>query len=135
MRLRRTTASIEPRRTADRFFSWKITPVDVRSDREYRAVHIPCATHVPLAQLHHLIGGIRTDQPVVLLCRSGHRSALAALIARHHGLDAMAVAGGMSAWLATGRPPVWPSETTLAKRSTTVARSAPLKSVPAEPSR
>jgi rhodanese-related sulfurtransferase len=119
MRLPRRVASIKPRRAADRFFSGTISLIDVRSDREYRAVHIPCARHIPLSQLRRRVDEIRTDRPVALLCRSGHRSALAASIAQRHGLDAMSVAGGMRAWLASGRPAVWPSETTLEKRSTT----------------
>jgi rhodanese-related sulfurtransferase len=118
MGLRRPIASIKPARAADRFFGGKISLVDVRSDREYGAVHIPCARHIPLPQLHRRITDIRTDRPVALLCRSGHRSVLATLIARRHGLDAMSVAGGMRAWLNEGRPAVWPSGM---KRSATVA--------------
>jgi rhodanese-related sulfurtransferase len=110
---------ITPARASDRFFGGKISLVDVRSDREYRAVHIPCARHIPLPHLHRRIRDIRTDRPVALLCRSGHRSVLATLIARRHGLDAMSVAGGMRAWLNEGRPAVWPSGLKLEKRSPT----------------
>jgi rhodanese-related sulfurtransferase len=106
-------ASIEPARAADRFFSGAISLVDVRSDRERRAVRIPRAKHIPLPQLRRRIDEIRTDRPVALVCRSGHRSALAALIARRHGLDAMSVTGGMSAWLTAGGPAAWPRDPTL----------------------
>ena len=122
MRLHLPIASIKPRRAADRFFSGTITLVDVRSDREYRAVHVPCATHIPLPQLHRRLSEIRRDRPVALLCRSGHRSALATLIAQRHGLDAMSVAGGMRAWLTAGRPAVWPSEMTRSTRARSHAR-------------
>jgi rhodanese-related sulfurtransferase len=115
MRLR-GVASIEPAYAADRFFSGTISLVDVRSDRERKAVRIPCATHIPLPQLRRRIDEIRTDRPVALVCRSGHRSALAALIARRHGLDAMSVTGGMHAWLTVGRPAVWPRELTLERQ-------------------
>jgi rhodanese-related sulfurtransferase len=108
MRPRGRTASIKPARAADRFFSGKISLVDIRSDHEHRAVHIPCARHIPLGQLRRRVDEIHTDRPVVLLCRSGHRSALATRIAERHGLDAMSVAGGMSAWLAAELPAVWP---------------------------
>ena len=37
------------------------------------------------------------------------------MFARRHGLDAMSVAGGMRAWLSSGRPAVWPGEMTLAR--------------------
>jgi rhodanese-related sulfurtransferase len=112
----RGVPSIEPACAADRFFSGAISLVDVRSDRERRAIRIPCATHIPLPQLRRRIDEIRTDRPVALVCRSGHRSALAALIARRHGLDAMSVAGGTSAWLTAGQPAVWPRELTLERQ-------------------
>jgi rhodanese-related sulfurtransferase len=112
MRPRSPIESIAPVRAANRFFSGKISLVDVRSDREYRAVRVPCATHIPLPQLRRRVQEIRTDRPVALLCRSGHRSVLAALIARRHGLEALSVAGGMRAWLTAGRPAVWPGEMT-----------------------
>jgi rhodanese-related sulfurtransferase len=118
MRRRRLVASIKPAPAADRFFSGTISLVDVRSDREHRTVRVPCATHIPLPQLRRRIDEIRTDRPVAVLCRSGHRSALATLIAQRHGLDAMSVTGGMRAWLTAGRPAVWPREMTLEMRST-----------------
>jgi rhodanese-related sulfurtransferase len=124
MRIRGRIPSIKPARAADRFFSGTISLVDVRSDREHRAVRVPCATHIPLPQLHRRIDEIRIDRPVALLCRSGHRSALATLIAQRHGLDAMSVTGGMRAWLTAGRPAVWPRETTPEMRSTTQASPA-----------
>ncbi len=104
----RGVPSIAPARAANRFFSGAISLVDVRSDRERRAVRIPCAAHIPLPQLRRRIDEIRTDRPVALVCRSGHRSALAALIARRRGLDAMSITGGMNAWLSAGGPAVWP---------------------------
>jgi len=115
MRLR-GIPSIEPACAADRLFSGTISLVDVRSDRRRRAVRIPCATHIPLHQLRHRIDEIRTDRPVALVCRSGHRSALAALIARRHGLEAMSATGGMRAWLTAGRPAVSPRELTLERQ-------------------
>ncbi len=108
--------SIEPTRAANRFFSGAISLVNVRGDRERRAVRIPCATHIPLPQLRRRIEEIRTDRPVALVCRSGHRSALGALIARRHDLEAMSVTGGMSAWLTAGGPAVWPREPALERQ-------------------
>lgn len=116
MRLRRRMATITPARAADRFFSGTISLVDVRGDREHRVVHIPGATHIPLPQLRRRVDEIRSDRPVALICRSGHRSALAARITRRHGLDAVSVTGGVSAWLAAGLPAVYPREITLASR-------------------
>jgi rhodanese-related sulfurtransferase len=77
----RGVPSIEPARAADRFFSGAISHVDVRSDHERGTIRIPSATHIPLPQPRRRIDEIRTDRPVALVCRSGHRSALVTLIA------------------------------------------------------
>ncbi len=112
MRLRRRSTSIKPMHAASRFFSGKISLVDIRSDRERLAVRVPGAAHLELLQLRRHIEEIRADRPVALLCRSGHRSAIAARIARRHGLDSMSVAGGMRAWLTAELPVVWPCDFT-----------------------
>ena len=115
MVLRRRITAIKPTHAADRFFSGKISLVEIRSDRERLAVRVPGAAHLQLLQLLQLrrhIDEIRADRPVALLCRSGHRSAIAARIAKRHGLDCMSVAGGMRAWLAAELPVVWPCDFT-----------------------
>lgn len=115
--------SIEPAHAANRFFSGKISLVDVRSNREYRAIRVPCAKHIPLPQFRRGVKKIRSDRPVALLCRSGRRSVLAARVARRRGLDAMSVPGGMHAWLAAGLPAVWPSE--IVPRKSSISRATP----------
>jgi rhodanese-related sulfurtransferase len=121
MRLHRRITSIKPPHAPDRFFGGRISLVDVRSDREHMTVRVPGAAHLPLLQLHRRIGEIRTDRPVALLCRSGHGSALAARIAKRHGLDAMSVAGGMGAWLGADLPVVRPRRFTPEMRCMTQA--------------
>ncbi len=113
MRLRRRIPSIDPAHAANRFFSGTISLVDVRTDAEHRAVHIPGAVHIPLTQLRRRLAELRGDRPVAIICRSGHRSTLATRVARRHGLDAMSVAGGMHAWVAAELPAAWPHDATL----------------------
>jgi rhodanese-related sulfurtransferase len=47
---------------------------------------------------------VRRDRPVAFVCRSGHRSAVAARWAARQRDDVATVAGGMDAWLAAGLP-------------------------------
>ena len=115
MRLRRRLPSIRPAHAANRFFSGTISLVDVRTHSEHRSVHVPGAAHIPITQLRVRLDEIRGDRPVALICRSGHRSALATRIAQRHGLDAMSVTGGMHAWVAAGLPAAWPHDTTIQK--------------------
>jgi rhodanese-related sulfurtransferase len=113
LRLRRRVPSIEPAHAANRFFSGTISLVDVRTDAEYRAVHVPGAVHVPLTQLRERLDELRGDRPIAIICRSGHRSAVATRAAQRHGLDAMSVTGGMHAWVAAALPAAWPHDATL----------------------
>jgi len=52
--------------------------VDVRADHEWEAGRIAGATHLPLAELAERAGEIDRERPVVLYCRGGNRSTMAA---------------------------------------------------------
>ncbi|MGW4232478.1 rhodanese-like domain-containing protein [Streptomyces sp. NPDC004980] len=82
--------------------------LDVREKPEWRSGHAPGAVHAPLTGL---VAGAALPQeaqgsPVVVICRSGHRSRQAAKLLAERGTDAMDVRGGMSAWAAAGYPVV-----------------------------
>lgn len=81
--------------------------VDVREAAEFTGPlgHIAGARLLPLASLLAEQAGLRRDQPVVTVCRSGTRSAQAAVQLRQAGFDAVAnLAGGMLRWTAEGLP-------------------------------
>src|SRR4051794_14859342 len=52
--------------------------VDVRTPGEYAAGHIPGSRHVPLPEVQTEAAGLDRDRPVVIYCRSGDRSGMAA---------------------------------------------------------
>ena len=72
--------------------------VDVRTDVEYDAGHIPGARHVPVADVQRESAGLAQDQPVLLYCRSGNRSAPVADAFAASGWDAHSIEGGLIAW-------------------------------------
>lgn len=78
--------------------------LDVREDDEWRAGHIEDALHVSLQQLPERIGDVPDDRQVLVVCRSGGRSARATGFLRQQGKDAVNLAGGMQDWQAAGRP-------------------------------
>ena len=89
--------------------------VDVRSEDERRrqGVLVPGAVHHPLSVVHwRLDPGVRTHNPklpldahVILLCREGYSSSLAAALLCAIGFDrATDVIGGVDAWRAAGLP-------------------------------
>jgi rhodanese-related sulfurtransferase len=82
--------------------------LDVREDDEWAAGHIAGAVHVPMMQLPQRLnydpGPITPDNPVVVICKVGSRSAQVTAWLRHQGYSAVNLAGGMLAWEAAGRP-------------------------------
>lgn len=78
--------------------------LDVREDDEWRAGHVPDARHIPLGQLGARADEVPRDETVYVICRSGARSARAALALVGAGWDAVNVGGGMQDWAAAGRP-------------------------------
>jgi rhodanese-related sulfurtransferase len=76
--------------------------VDVRTDVEYEAGHIPAARHVPVADVQRESSGLAKDQPVILYCRSGNRSAPVADAFTASGWDAHSIEGGLIAWHEAG---------------------------------
>jgi rhodanese-related sulfurtransferase len=78
--------------------------LDVREADEWAAGHAPGAAHVALSRLTP--ASVPAGTTVLCVCRSGGRSASIAEALRRIGIDAVNVAGGMSAWAAAGLPVV-----------------------------
>lgn len=75
---------------------WQL--VDVRSPREWDADHLDEARSVPLDRLEQSLDQLDPATPILALCHSGLRSALAARTLRSRGREALTVRGGMIAW-------------------------------------
>ena len=73
--------------------------IDVRTPGEYRDGHIPGVVNIPLDELEKRIGEIPKDKKVVLICRTGNRSAQGTRLLRIKGLNNVYNStGGMSTW-------------------------------------
>ncbi len=78
--------------------------VDVRAQHEWDAGHIAGATHVPLAELAERASEIDPERPVVLYCRGGNRSTMAAAALNEAGYDAAKLVEGIVGWSEAGLP-------------------------------
>lgn len=73
--------------------------VDVREPGEWREGHIPGALHIPLGSLAVRAGEIDPSREVIVVCRSGNRSATAVTVLRRAGYQRVSnLSGGMLAW-------------------------------------
>lgn len=79
--------------------------LDVREPDEWQQVHIPDATLIPLGELPNRLNELPKDREVVVVCRSGNRSAKGRDILRGAGFTKVtSMAGGMNQWQAQGLP-------------------------------
>lgn len=81
--------------------------IDVREGNEISAGKIKGARHIPLGQLATRLGELEKskDQPILIYCRSGNRSALAANTLTKNGFtNVNNLAGGMTAWESANLP-------------------------------
>ncbi len=80
--------------------------IDVREKAEWDAGHAPKAKHHPLGDLTRSMTRLPEGRTLVVVCRSGNRSARATKMLTRAGFDAMNLTGGMTAWQGAGLPMV-----------------------------
>jgi rhodanese-related sulfurtransferase len=79
--------------------------LDVREPSEWVEGHIDGATLIPLGELESRVAEVPADQQVVVVCRSGNRSATGRDILLGAGLPSVtSMAGGVNDWAAAGNP-------------------------------
>jgi rhodanese-related sulfurtransferase len=103
-RLLRRTPGIDARDVADLLAAREAVVLDVRHPAEWRSGHIREAMHIPLTQLATRLHQLPRGTTIVTVCRSGHRSALAARTLERAGHDVRNLRGGMNAWVRAGLP-------------------------------
>ena len=78
--------------------------LDVREIDEWNAGRVDGSLHIPLGELGARQSEVPTDQALVVVCRSGARSARAAAALLAADYEAVNLAGGLKAWEAAGLP-------------------------------
>jgi hydroxyacylglutathione hydrolase len=97
-----TTPQIDARSLADLDGR---TIIDVRGISEWRAGHLPGATHLFLGDLADTSAQLPRDTPIAVYCQGGTRSAIAASLLQAKGFTKITnVQGGITAWRGAGLP-------------------------------
>lgn len=81
--------------------------LDVRTVEEWNEAHLSGATLIPLDQLERRLEEVPRDREIVVMCRSGNRSATGRDILLNAGFTQVtSMAGGIRDWMAAGYPTV-----------------------------
>ena len=91
--------TVEPRVAAG-----EMAVLDVREPEEWAAGRIAGSVHVPVGELVARQDEIPEDAPLLVVCRTGSRSAWATEMLARAGYDATNLAGGLVAWETAGLP-------------------------------
>lgn len=76
--------------------------LDVRNPDEWQAGHAEGAAWIPMSELAERQEELPTDREIVVICKTGSRSAQVAKALVAAGYGAVNVAGGSEAWQAAG---------------------------------
>jgi rhodanese-related sulfurtransferase len=92
-----TVQDTNTRRTRDQI-------LDVREDFEIAEGMIPEALHIPMDKLNARARELDRERAIIVVCRSGNRSAWVADALNAAGYTADTMTGGMTAWQRAGLP-------------------------------
>jgi hydroxyacylglutathione hydrolase len=94
---------LNPAELHDAVRNRRVQVVDVRAPDEWSSGHLPGAIHIPLAALPERAGELDPSIPIVLHCKGGSRSSIAASLLQARGVGKVSnLAGGYDRWVAEG---------------------------------
>ncbi len=95
-----------PNEVADAILNGDVFLLDVRGEAElHEDGRIPGAQHIMLGYLPQHVNALPREKPIVVQCRSGNRSAIAASILQAHGIERVTnLLGGINEWKRLGLP-------------------------------
>jgi len=85
-----------------------IIVVDVRQPSETASGVVAGSVVIPLSEFGRRMAELPRDRPIMTICRSSHRSPIAARQLKRAGYDVTNIKGGIIGWLRAGLPLVRP---------------------------
>jgi phage shock protein E len=86
--------------------------LDVRTQAEFDAGHVPGAQLIPHDQLAQRLSELDPDRWVLVYCRSGGRATKAEAVLNQAGIEVRQIEGSWLRWEAEGRPVETPAAVT-----------------------
>lgn len=90
---------LSPEQARQRLESDDAVLVDVREPMERELARLPGSIDIPLARLPDQLDSLPREQPLILMCHHGVRSAMAADFLERHGFERVSnLEGGIDGW-------------------------------------
>lgn len=94
-----------PQEIADQILNGEVTVLDVRAESEWEENRLPNAHHIMLGYLSERAAEVMAGKPIVVMCRTGNRSGIAASLLQAKGApEVINLAGGIVKWKQAGLP-------------------------------
>lgn len=95
---------LTPQEAREKVLSKEAVIVDVRQKQEWSAGRIPGSTHIPMNRLEKQFEKLPKEKEIILVCRSGSRSSMAAKSLTGDGYKVADIKGGVHLWTREGLP-------------------------------
>lgn len=90
---------LSPEQARQRLEAGDALLVDVREPMERELARLPGSIDIPLARLPEQLESLPREQPLILMCHHGIRSAMAADFLERHGFERVInLEGGIDGW-------------------------------------
>ena len=73
--------------------------LDCREPREFQISRVPESVLIPMGDLRDRIDEVNKDGEIVVVCRTGRRSAMVTHFLRQQGFEAKNLLGGVNEWV------------------------------------
>lgn len=94
-----------PKEVVAKVLNGEVALLDIRAESEWEENRLPNAQHIMLGYLPSRMNEVAKGKPIVVQCRTGNRSAIAASVLQANGVkEVINMVGGIESWQQNGLP-------------------------------